>query len=324
MQANRDHADWSMAVVSPVYNERENIRAFVDEVIGVLDTLEGLARYEIILVNDGSTDGSDETLDACAKERPGRVRVLHLARNFGMEAAIDAGLACAGAGADAVVIMDSDMQDDPAIFPEFVAKWRAGYDVVYAVRSSREESIFRCALFWAFYRMLGWIADVPIPLDAGNFALMDKRVARALGAMRENNRFLRGLRAWVGFRQIGVAVARRGRYDHATRMGFRGQWKLAMNAIFSFSYVPLFVFRIAGAFTLLVSAALILWTLYHKLVIGIEMKAWASQMIAISFIGGINLLGIGVIGEYVARIYDEVKGRPNYVVHRETQYDDQE
>lgn len=301
-------------VIAPVYNERENIRPFVDELVQVFAALPGLGGHTIILVNDGSTDGSTEILDACARDHPGHVAIVHLSRNFGMEAAIAAGLD--QSTGDAVIILDSDMQDDPAAFADFIAQWRAGYDVAYAVRTERQESAARRALFWGFYRLLGGLAQVHLPPDASNFALMDRRVVEALRALPERSRFLRGLRAWVGFRQVGVPVARRARYDQRTRLGLRGQWRLAMNAIFSFSYVPLAVFRIAGAFALILCAGLIAYALYCKFIIRLEMKAWASLLITMSYLGGVNLLGIGILGEYVARIHDEVKGRPNYIAER--------
>jgi glycosyltransferase involved in cell wall biosynthesis len=308
---------WKLSVVAPVYNERENIGAFVDEVLTALAAISPPGGYELILVNDGSRDGSAEALDAAAEAHPGVVRAVHLARNFGMEPALVAGLE--RATGDAIILMDSDMQDDPAHFPAFIAQWQAGHEVVYAVRSSRQESALRRLLFWGFYRVLGELAEIDLPADASNFALMDRCVVEALRQFPERNRFLRGLRAWVGFRQSGIPVARRARYDRRTRLGLRGQWTLAMNAIFSFSYVPLFLFRLAGVVALLMSGLLILWVMYNKLVVGLNIQAWASQMVTISFLGGINLLGIGVVGEYVARIYDEVKGRPTYIVHRETQ-----
>ncbi len=308
--------DERISVIAPVYNEQENLFAFVKEVLGSLESLHLPRGYEFILVNDGSTDGSGELLDRCVREHPGMVTAIHLARNFGMESAIMAGLE--EARGDAVIILDSDGQDDPAAFRAFLEKWREGYDVVYAVRASRKEGLVRRFLFWGFYRVIGWLANINLPADASNFALMDRSVAEALRALPERNRFLRGLRAWVGFKQCGVPVARRARQKGKTRLGLRGQWKLAMNAIFAFSYVPLFVFRIAGLLTLLFSAGLILWALYFKLIAGLELRAWASQLIATSFLGGINLLGIGVVGEYVARIHDEVKARPNFIVRRIT------
>jgi len=310
--------NWRVAVVSPVYNERDNVEPFVASIVEVMDRVSPPGGYGIVLVNDGSTDGGEAALNDRAREYAGTVTVVHLSRNFGMEPAIHAGLD--QADADAVIILDSDMQDDPAAFTDFIAKWHDGFDVVYAVRASREDSAARRFVFWAFYRLLGRIANIDLPADASNFALMDRRVADVIRRMPERNRFLRGLRAWTGFRQTGVPVARRKRYDRRTRLGLRGQWTLAMNAIFSFSYVPLFVFRIAGLCTLLASFVLICWALYHKLVVGLEVQAWASQFIATSFLGGINLLGIGIVGEYVARIHDEVKGRPNYIVRAVTQF----
>lgn len=305
-----------LSLVAPVYNERDNIVPFLEDVAAVLDAITLENGYEVILVNDGSRDGSDAVLDECAAARPGIVTVVHLARNFGMEPAIQAGLEYARG--DAIVVMDSDHQDDPGAIATFLEKWRDGYEVVYAVRTKREEGRLHRFFFWSFYRLLGWLANIELPSDASNFALIDRRVADVLRAMPERNRFLRGLRAWVGFRQAGVPVARRARRAHKTRLGFRGQWKLAMNAIFSFSYVPLFVFRLAGMAALVLSAVLILWALYHKLIAGLALKAWASQLITTAFLGGINLLGIGVVGEYVARIYDEVRRRPNFVIHHVT------
>ena len=310
----------ALSVVAPVYNEAGHVAAFVDEVAAALEALALDGGFEVVLVNDGSIDGSGTVLDACAAARPGVVSVIHLARNFGMEPAIYAGLQFARG--DAVIVMDSDRQDDPAAFSAFVGKWREGFEVVYAVRSSRQESGLRRFLFWSFYRVLGWLANIELPADASNFALMDRRVAEIIRAMPEQNRFLRGLRAWAGFRQTGVPVARRARYEKGTRLGLRGQWKLAMNAIFSFSYVPLFLFRLAGVVTLAFSGALIVWVLYHKLIAGLQVQAWASQLITTAFLGGVNLLGIGVVGEYVARIHDEVKRRPNYVIHHVTRHEE--
>ncbi len=305
--------NWRLSVLAPVYNEAPGIREFVAELADTLERIAPPGGCEIVLVNDGSTDASGTALDELAREYAGVVVAVHLARNFGMEAAIAAGLEIVTG--DAVITLDADMQDDPGAFDAFLDKWREGFEVVYAVRTSRKEWVGQRALFWGFYRVLGWIANIDLPADAGNFALMDRAVVDALRLMPERNRFLRGLRAWVGFRQAGVPVPRRGRGKGRSRLGIRGQWKLAMNAIFAFSYVPLFVFRLAGMCALGLAAVLIVWALFYKLVVGIEVRAWASQFIATAFLSGINLLGIGVIGEYVARIHDEVKGRPNFVVH---------
>jgi dolichol-phosphate mannosyltransferase len=303
-----------ISVVAPVFNESSVLDAFVLEVREALRTLPEKVRSEIVLVNDGSTDGSTQKLDALAQEPAGDIKVIHLCRNFGHAAAISAGLDAARG--DAVILMDADLQDDPQAFQGFFRNWRQGYFVVYAVRSSRQESLPVRWAIGAFYRLLGYISDAQIPRDAGTFSLMDRRVVQILRSMPERNRFLPGLRAWAGFRQTGVPVARRCRHDHKSRVGLRGLWRLSMNAVFSFSYFPMFLFRALGCLSLLGCAGVILFVLYHKLVTGRAVTAWASEMISIQFFGGINLLGIGVIGEYVARIYDELKGRPPYLVER--------
>lgn len=306
--------DAALSVVAPLFNEVQNAAAFAEEVLIALKALVPLCRHEMVLVDDGSWDGTSEALDTLAAQHPGVVRVVHLARNFGHAAAISAGLD--HARGDAVVLMDADRQDDPSAFRAFLDKWAEGYDVVYAQRVSRDENPLKRAVFWLFYRAFAWMAKVRIPLDAGNFALLDRRVVKQIQSLPERNRYFPGLRAWVGFKQTGVPVPRRARYDRRTRVGMRGLWTLGMNAVFSFSYVPLFLFRIAGVLSLMLSAAVILFALYHRLFTGRAVVAWASQLVTTSFLGGINLLGIGLIGEYIARIYDEVKGRPIYIVDR--------
>ena len=306
--------DALLSVVAPMFNEAANAAPFVEEVLAAVDALGLPCAHELVLVDDGSWDGTSETLDAIAQKYPGALRVVHLTRNVGHAAAVSAGLDHARGAA--VILMDADRQDDPAAFGPFLQKWQEGCEVVYAQRVLREESPPKRALFWLFYRAFAWMANVRIPLDAGNFALLDRRVVKQLQALPERNRYLPGLRAWVGFKQAGVPVPRRARYDQQARVGFRGLWTLAMNAVFSFSYVPLFVFRIAGLLSLGLSLAVILFALYHKFFTGRAVLAWASQLVTTSFLGGINLLGIGLLGEYIARIYDEVKARPIYIVDR--------
>ncbi|MFH0824042.1 MAG: glycosyltransferase family 2 protein [Pseudomonadota bacterium] len=306
----------TISIIIPVYNEVRVLEPLLEELRGSLKNMTDIDRYEIIMVNDGSKDGSDRELDRIAARCTEDVTVIHLARNFGHSAAVCAGMD--RARSDASIVMDADMQDDPAAFGAFLEKWREGYDVVYAVRSSRKESGSIRLLFWFYYRILNRMAEIELPLDSGNFALMDGRVVEKLVSMPERNRYLPGLRAWVGFRQIGVFVPRRKRYDGRPRVGMRGLWRLAMNAVFSFSYVPLIFLRLAGVIAVAISLGLASFALYHKIFTGLAMKAWASQIIAVAFFGGVNLFGLGVIGEYVARIYDEVKGRPIYVIDRIT------
>lgn len=213
------------------------------------------------------------------------------------------------------------MQDDPECFELFLQKWREGYDVVYSERSSRRESAPLRFVFWLFYRILLLMSDTYIPPDAGNFALMDKRVVNILLSLPEKNIYVPGLRAWVGFKQIGVPVPRRLRYDNSPRTNLKAKWNLAINAIFSFSYLPLIIFRVLGILALMVSLFLASFTLYHKLISGLAVKAWASNLITITFFGGLNLFGIGIIGEYISRIYNEVRARPKYIIDRITDSD---
>lgn len=309
-------SDSTLSVVAPVFNEAGIVEPFIEEVRGALQQLDFPGRFEIVVVDDGSSDGTGKKLDELAERYPGEITVIHLARNFGQAPAVRAGLD--HAQGDAVILMDADMQDDPAAFGAFLEKWKEGFDVVYAVRASRQDRGVVRLLSWFFYRLLAWMANIDLPTDAGTFALMDRRVVESLRSLPERNQYIPGLRAWVGFRQTGVPVARRARYDRKTRVGVRGLWTLAMNAIFSFSYVPMFVFRIAGVLSLMLAALLVLYALWAKLLTDAAVVAWASQLTAISFFSGINLFGIGVLGEYIARIYDEVKGRPLYIVSRVT------
>lgn len=306
-------SDFLLSIVAPVYNEAEGIEGFVREVWEHAAALDSEGRIELVLVNDGSVDGTGAILDQLAASAPGEIRVVHLARNFGHGAAVAAGLD--HARGNAVILMDADFQDDPAAFAPLLAKWREGYDVVYVERASRQENPLSRGASWLFYRLFKWVAATQSPLDAGTFGLMDRRVVDQLGKLPERNRYLPGLRAWVGFRQTGVPIPRRARYDRHTRVGLRGLWTLGMNAIFSFSYVPLFVFRIAGVLSILLSLVLIAVAVYLHLGRN-DVGPWPAILAATSFLGGINLFGIGLLGEYIARIYDEVKCRPVYVVDR--------
>lgn len=310
--------NYKISIVAPVFNEGAFIIQFTEEVVKVLEKLNIRERAEIILVNDGSTDDTEKYLDDLTEKYSGLVFAIHLARNFGQASAITAGIHYSTG--DCVIIMDSDGQDDPACFPQFLELWEKGYDVVYATRAHRKEGFLFRFCSWIFYRLLSMSAQISLPLDAGNYALMDRKVIEAIKQCPERNRYIPGLRGWVGFKQTGIVVERRARHDSTPRVGFRGLWTLAMNAFFSFSYVPLFFFRFAGMGSLLLCCFLILFALYHKLITGLAVTAWASQLISISFFGGINLLGIALLGEYIARIYDEVKQRPLYICARISGY----
>jgi dolichol-phosphate mannosyltransferase len=297
--------------VLPVYNEAAVLEELASQVTAAARAC-GM-RYEIVFVNDGSRDSSGETLDALAA-RDEHVRVIHLARNFGHQAAVHAGLA--HARGDAVVLMDSDLQDSPLTIPRFVAAWREGADVVYAVRASRKEALWKRLLFAGFHRLLSRMAQGRIPVDAGNFSLMDRRVVRQLLALDERDRYLPGLRSWVGFRQRGIEVERQARYDGRPRVSLWGLWRLAKTAMFSFSTFPLAVFSLIGYSALAIFLVLAGYSLYCRLFTDLAIPGWTSHILSASFFGALNALGISILGEYVVRIYDQVRGRPVYVVDR--------
>jgi polyisoprenyl-phosphate glycosyltransferase len=300
-----------VSVVLPAFNEVQILRTLVDALVAVLQSTE--YRYEIIFINDGSSDGSSRVLDELAKDNS-RIKVLHLSRNFGHQQALLAGLRVACG--DAVIVMDSDMQDDPAAIPKLLAEWEAGYEVVYAVRSSRKEHFVKQGLFRCFYRILRALSQTPIPLDAGNFGLIDRRVAAHVASLPERGRFYAGLRGWVGFRQTGVPVARNARHDQTPRVSIWGLIRLAKTAIFSFSNLPLIAFYGIAAASCCVCCGLMLFVLFHKLVSGLAIPGWTSGIIAASFFGTLNALGVAVLGEYVVAIYEEARCRPLYIIDR--------
>ena len=301
----------TISVVMPVYNESLVLPELFDAVRAALQQ-SGVA-WEVVFVDDGSTDSSPEVLDTLAVGDQ-RVKVVHLSRNFGHQAAIHAGL-CHARG-DAVLLMDSDLQDSPEAIPRFIEAWRDGYDVVYAIRTKRKEYLLKRLLFRGFYRFLAAIASTPIPLDAGIFGLIDRRVADEIVALGERDRFYPGLRSWVGFRQKGILVERLARYDDHPRVSMRGLWRLAKTAIFSFSSFPLTVFYLIGYSALLIFVGLSSYSLFCKLFTDLAIPGWTSHILSASFFGALNALGISILGEYVIRIYDQVRGRPLYIVAR--------
>ncbi len=305
-----------VSVVLPVFNELKVLRPLLAQVQQALDALD--VRREIIFVNDGSTDGSDRALDQMAARSPD-VRVIHFSRNFGHQAAVQAGLR--HARGHAVVLMDSDLQDSPEAISRFVEAWRKGFDVVYAVREKRKEQAWKRFLFAAFHRTLAAVSTTPIPADAGNFSLIDARVVRQIVALSERDRYLPGLRSWVGFRQTGVTVERLARYDNHPRVSLRGLWRLAKTAIFSFSSLPLTIFYLIGYSALAIFLGLAGYALFCKLFTDLAIPGWTSYILSASFFGALNALGISMLGEYVLRIYDQVRARPLYLVDRTVNID---
>ncbi|MBN1396191.1 MAG: glycosyltransferase family 2 protein [Pirellulales bacterium] len=300
-----------LSVVCPVYNEARALPVLAARIAEVLNACP--MQYEIVFVDDGSEDDSPRILDQLAASSD-KVRVIHLSRNFGQQAAVQAGLR--RARGDVVVLMDSDMQDNPKAVPDFMAEWRNGYDVVYAVRSQRKEWLPKRLLFAAFHRLMSAVASVTIPADAGIFSLIDRRVADRILAMNESDRYFPGLRSWVGFKQKGIVVPRGARYDGRPRVSTRGLFRLAKTAIFSFSSFPLSVFHVIGAAAAVVFVGLGGYALFCKLFTDLAIPGWTSYMLMGSFFGAINALGISILGEYVIRIHNQVLGRPQYVVDR--------
>ena len=302
-----------VSVVLPVYNEVDVIERLHRAIVDGLRNQS--VDIEILFVNDGSSDGGEELLDRLS-ENDSRVRVIHFSRNFGHQAAVKAGVD--NAKGDALILMDSDMQDDPASLRQFVAKWQEGYQVVYAVRTKRKEAWWKRALFYSFYRVLNGIADTPIPEDAGNFGLVDRSVVDSLTRLGERDYFYPGLRHWVGYKQIGIPVERLARHDEQPRVSNWQLFRLAKTAIFGFSRAPLTFFYLVAFASIFVFLASLIFTLYHRLITGLAIPGWTSITMMASFFGALNALGISVLGEYVVRIYDQVRARPSYIIERES------
>ena len=301
-----------ITIAAPVYNELINIDKFVSELFDTIKPLSSIYDFRVLLINDGSDDGTEKILEKLVKKHGPFIKVVNLTRNYGHSAAC---AACVRyAEGDALILMDSDLQDDPAAIPLFLEKWEQGYQVVYATRTTRQENIFARFLFKSFYRFFNLVSAVKIPLDAGNFSLIDEQVYTIIRDSYEKNAYFPGVRTLVGFRQIGIPVARRPRQDGRSRVGYSGLFNLARNAIFSFSFLPIRIFNFLGGLALLLCFLIIIYALYYRLFTDIAVPAWASSIITISFFGGINLLGIGIVGEYVARIYDQVRRFPGYYV----------
>ena len=297
-------------VVAPVYNEIGSIQEFYQQTSAVMKTLH--ESWELVLVDDGSTDGSTNAIREIAK-MDAHVRPVIFARNFGHQIAVTAGLDYARG--EAVIIIDADLQDPPAVMLDLIKKWKEGFEVVYAVRRKREgESWFKLFSASLFYRMIYRITDVKIPLDTGDFRLIDRKVVNIMGQMRERHRFLRGMAAWVGYRQVGVEYDRKERFAGETKYPFGKMLKLALNAITSFSYFPLQMATYFGFLSAGISILAIPIVVFLRLSNSAALLGQATTLIAVLFLGGVQLITLGILGEYIGRIYDESKGRPLYIV----------
>ena len=298
------------SIIAPIYNEIENLPELYRRIKEVMNS-SGEA-WELILVDDGSTDGSTEKIRELAKKDK-IVRPVIFARNFGHQVAITAGWDYARG--DAIVIIDADLQDPPEVILELAKKWKEGYEVVYAVRGEREgESWFKKFTAAMFYRIIYSITDVKIPVDTGDFRLMDRKVVDVLKQMKERHRFPRGMSAWVGFRQIGVTYKRAARVAGVTKYPFRKMLKLALNAITGFSYFPLQVATYFGFVSAGISILAIPIVVALRLAGSHFFEGQTTTLISVLFLGGVQLISLGILGEYIGRLYDEAKGRPLYIV----------
>lgn len=300
------------SVVIPVFNEEEVLPVTYGRLTEVMERLS--VPYELIFVDDGSEDRSPKILDDFA-ERDSRVRVIHFSRNFGHQAAITAGMDYARG--EAIVVIDADLQDPPEVIPEMIAKWQEGYEVVYGKRVVREgETFFKRLTASLFYRFLRKMTDIDIPLDTGDFRLVDRKVAEVMRLLREKNRFVRGLVSWVGFRQTPLDYVRHKRFAGTTKYPLRKMLKLAWDGITSFSNKPLKVSAYLGFVLSLASFVYLLYIVIAKFLGKSTVPGWASIMVINLFFNGVILILLGVMGEYVGRVYDEAKNRPLYIVSR--------
>jgi len=299
------------SIIIPIYNEEKNIDILYQRLTKVLHSLK--KEYELIFVNDGSFDQSLlKLINLYKKDR--RIKIINFSRNFGHQMAVSAGLKYAQG--EIIVVMDADLQDPPEVLPQFFKKIEEGYDVVYAVRKKRKESFLMRLAYATYYRFLKAIAEIDIPLDSGDFCVMTKKVVKAINLLPERNRFVRGIRAWVGFKQIGLEYEREARYAGKSKYTFKKIMKLAFDGIFSFSYIPFKFMFYLGLFSLIFSFLGAVFVFYMKFFTShySRVPGFATTVTLLIFIGGLQLFSMGIMGEYIKRIYDEVKGRPSYII----------
>lgn len=308
----------SVSVVAPMLDEEDNVDVFLERIEGALGAL-GLA-YEIICVNDGSSDGTAARL-ARAHARDPRIKMIQLSRNFGKDYALSAGLD--RATGDAVVTIDADLQHPPEVIGDLVAKWREGYDIVYAVRTDRSgDPLARRLSTWLFYKLFNAMVDVSIPRGAGDFQLLDRKVVDVLRRIPERNRFMKGLCAWVGFRNATVAFRVEKRFRGDSRWRYRDLFRFSLDGMTAFSTLPL---RVWTYFGLMIAVSALVFGAYQvarTTVLGVDVPGYASIMVSVLFIGGIQLITLGILGEYVGRTYHESKNRPLYVVEHELGFEE--
>lgn len=309
----------TVSVVIPVFNERENLQALIARLQPIVDEVVA-GSFEIIFVDDGSWDDSAVMLDAL-HGRDRRIKVIHFSRNFGHQAALQAGLE--SARGDSVVLMDADLQDPPEVLPQFIECWRDGFAVIYAVRRKRKEGILKRVCYAIFYRTMKAIAEIDVPLDSGDFCLLDRRVVDVLVSMPERGRFLRGLRSWVGFRQKGVEYERAARSAGTTKYSLPKLVHLAFSGYVGFSSMPLRLASALGVMSAATGFCVAGWAILSKIRGAPTPWGWASTTALMLIVGGVQLLVLGIIGEYLGRMFDEVRRRPAYVISSQVGFDQQ-
>jgi glycosyltransferase involved in cell wall biosynthesis len=317
MSLNSDSVE--ISIVIPLYNESESIEHLFARLTPVLVGLN--LNYEIICVNDGSQDDTIKRLIELNQQDP-TIKIVSLSRNFGKEIALTAGIDYASGAA--VIPIDADLQDPPELIEKLIAKWREGYDVVYATRRSRQgDTWLKRISAMAFYQTIGRMSHVPIPANTGDFRLLDRRVVEAIKKLPERTRFMKGLFAWVGYKQTSVLFDRQPRHRGQTTWNYWKLWNFALDGIISFSFLPLKIWSYVGVTISVVSLLYALMLVIRTLIFGVDVPGYASLMVAILFLGGIQLITLGVLGEYLGRVYEEVKGRPLYFVREEYGFDTQ-
>jgi dolichol-phosphate mannosyltransferase len=313
-------SDMRVTVAIPLFNEEENFPELHHRVGAVLDQVPG-GPHEMVFVDDGSADRTQSLVEEAARTDP-RVISVALSRNFGHQKALSAALDYVTG--DVVVLMDGDLQDPPEEIPRFLEAHREGYEVVYAQRERRKEPLWLRACYWTYYRLLAWMAQPTLPLDAGDFSLMSRRVVDEIRRTPERQRYLRGLRAWAGFRQLPLSVERAARHAGTPGYSLRRLVELGLDGIFSFSIFPIRAAAVLGAGAVFLTVLFALYAVYEKLVLGESPQGFTALLLVVTFVSGMLLFFLGIIGEYVGRIYEEVKARPLYVVDRVVRSDAKE
>ena len=294
-----------ISVVVPLFNEEENLEALHGRLSEVMRSLA--ISYELVFVNDGSRDDTSRRIDDLARRDP-HLTTLHMSRNFGHQPAVSAGLEFALG--NAVIVMDGDLQDPPEVLPRFVELWREGYEVVYAIRTKRKESLVKRVGYFSFYRVMRSISDLDIPLDSGDFCLMDRRVVEAMNELPERKRFVRGLRTFVGFRQVGLPYERASREAGKPKYSFSSLVLLAVDGLISFSNYPLRLVTRIGILTTILAVAMTVWIFIDAFFQRTAPRGWASLIVVVLFMGSVQLISLGIVGEYIRLIFLESKGRP--------------